>query len=479
MMPRAIEPDVWIGRARHLGFEWLEVPGSRRSVCPARCLTCGYEWSCQPGGLARGSSCPECAYEKARTPHEEWDRRAAAAGLEMVEYPPNSGKKTLVRCAHCGDEFMAWPIRITAGKGCQHCDPNVARVSREEWDRRAALVGIEWLEDPKAGNDAFEARCLKCGYEYKAYSAGVYSGRGCKKCSARAQRLDPGDWDRRAALVGIDWLSHPETKRSKTPARCRKCGYEWLASPSNVSIGHGCPQCGGRLPITRAVWDERAKAVGIRWLTEPRQSLEKASAECVTCGYQWDVLPSKIQGGSGCPSCAERIPVTREEWDRRIAVCGMEWIEYPGRSSVQGIARCPSCGYIGPKYAQAASRGAGCPVCTDPSFDPEAPSLVYLITLPDAGLMKIGKTNAAAKNDRLQVHRRRGWEVVQVWNTRAGAQASAIEREVIDYWRSRGVNAVNAEDVPERDGYTETVRIGRVDIPETMRLVDASVAQLC
>ncbi len=484
-MPNPLSPIEWCERAAIAGIEWVAIPKTATTPTPARCLECGYEWALLPNHLNRGTRCPKCVNVSRRIPHAEWDRRAKAAGISIVTYPKNTmTDKIRIRCLTCDYEWSALSKGINWTSACPKCRKvNSPRksgkppsaVSREEWDRRAALVGIDWLEDPKGGNDAFKARCLKCGYEYKAYTTGVYSGKGCKKCSARAQRLDSGEWDRRAALVGIEWLKPPTTRRSKTPARCLTCGYQWEANPGSVG-SHGCPKCGNAVPITPAEYKQRAKAAGIEWLESPRGTVSKTPARCLTCGYEWEALPSHIQAGTGCPSCSNNLPVSDQEWDRRILACGMEWIAYPNTSDTQGIARCLTCGYEGLKYAQAASRGAGCPVCTMPSFDPTAPSLVYLVYLAGPELLKVGKTNATAKNDRIKTHRKRGWEVVQLWPVSDGDLASRAERAVLDYWRERNAPKVRPDEVPDGDGYTETIQIGRVDIPETIRVINEIVA---
>lgn len=58
-------------------------------------------------------------------------------------------------------------------------------------------------------------------------------GRGCPACAnltRGAERLTPEEWDRRAAAGGMEWVDErPELIGDKRLARCLDCATEWLA----------------------------------------------------------------------------------------------------------------------------------------------------------------------------------------------------------------------------------------------------------
>jgi predicted nucleic acid-binding Zn-ribbon protein len=144
------------------------------------------------------------------------------------------------------------------------------RITPEEWDRCAAAVGIEWIEPVKSGNTATHARCLACGREWEAWPSNVRAGHGCKVCGGRRAsekaweirgRKPQDAWDAEAAAVGIEWESDVTNGgKVKTAARCLSCGYRWEILPSAVHQDEGCPNCAGRIVTS----DDWADSIGRR-----------------------------------------------------------------------------------------------------------------------------------------------------------------------------------------------------------------------
>ncbi len=117
-----------------------------------------------------------------------------------------------------------------------------ARITQDEWDRRAAAAGVKWLEPVRNNHTPTPARCLTCGHVWSPWPTGVQQGHGCPGCAGSAP-LSQNVWDRRAAGVGIEWLEPVRKNHNPTSARCLTCGHEWLSRPANVQQGHGCPGC--------------------------------------------------------------------------------------------------------------------------------------------------------------------------------------------------------------------------------------------
>lgn len=326
------------------------------------------------------------------------------------------------------------------------------------------------------------ARCLTCAHEWDAYPASIQQGRGCPECSRPlrgARRLTPEEWDRRAAAVGVEWTGErPRRTSDKRPARCLSCGCEWEANPANIAIGRtGCPTCAkqaradGRA-YSRDEWDERAAAVGVEWIgDEPVRTTSTRRARCLTCGCEWDARPKAIYGGHGCPSCAGNAPRDRAVWDERAAAVGVEWI---GDEAIRGHtprrARCLACAHEWDVLPGNVRKGQGCPVCAPGGLDPTAPSSVYLVALLDRGLVKVGVMNRDTQNDRLRTHARRGWELVARWDVADGREALRVESAVLDWWRESGAVFATSDEVPAGDGYTEAAH--GVDVPAALAYVE-------
>ena len=127
---------------------------------------------------------------------------------------------------------------------------------------------------------------------------------------------------------------------------CRKCGYEWEASPNNRNKGTGCPLCSNKVVVkgrndllttNRELcdeWDYNNNSI------KPDEVLAGSSKKvwwkCNKCNYGWQAtIASRTGNGVGCPNCGkqkqlksfhktmikthellfERRPDLEKEWD--------------------------------------------------------------------------------------------------------------------------------------------------------------------
>ena len=478
---RRVSAGEWARRASDVGIAWIgDEPILSMNKHAARCVACGHEWMVLPKDVARGHGCPACSGNIPGEPgvaREEWDRRAHEVGVEWVgDAPLFALTKHEARCLTCGYEWQTRPSDVHRGSGCPAC-VNLARITQEQWAERAAAVGIEWLgNEPVRQMERHAARCVTCGHEYEAWPNVVAKGNGCRACANNERRVSRDEWDRRADAVGVEWVGDELVdSRQRHAARCLSCGYEWEARPTGISVGEGCPACAPNAPVGAAEWDRRAAAVGIEWTgDEPVRATRKHSARCVECSYEWDTSPGGVRDGNGCPLCSGRI-VLPEEWDRRAAARGLEWMgDDPILSMVKHEARCLTCGY-GWKTLPAGITRFGCPACAIPGFNRTAPATVYLIRHERGPYIKIGITGADP-TIRLDGWRELGWSVIATWPVPVGRDAEEIERSVIHWWRGLGATRCSRDELPEGKGWTEAIHIGvAADEPRTLEYIAALV----
>jgi hypothetical protein len=100
--------------------------------------------------------------------------------------------------------------------------------------------------------------------------------------------------------------------------------------------------------------------------------------------------------------------------------------------------------------------------------------LVYLCIHEELHSLKVGV--GASKNARLAEHRRHGWVTVFTTPVLEGA-ALLIEKEILGWWRNDlGLPPhLSAKDMPQR-GWTETVALDAVSVPDTILRIQALVA---
>lgn len=87
--------------------------------------------------------------------------------------------------------------------------------------------------------------------------------------------------------------------------RCKIDRYEWLAQPTNVLIGEGCPVCAGRIignppEYKNSIWASEHKEYFSRFLTTEQmkthtpQSNKYVEAICPDCGYKKNTKVSNL-----------------------------------------------------------------------------------------------------------------------------------------------------------------------------------------
>lgn len=470
----------WKARAERVDAEILSDFSKASDPVSARCRRCGYEWITSPKNVGSGRGCPSCA-GVVPVAQEEWDRRASEQGVEWLERVRSSHTKTAARCVTCGHEWRVMPSHVASGTGCPKCRRAAAaakrQVPRATRDAEAAAIGMEWVDAPGGSKEERRIRCLTCGYVDRVTPASVVRGRLCKRCADRIP-LTPATWDQRAAAAGLRWLEPVHDSQAAYPVQCLACGHTWSVRATNVTTGRGCPECAKRIGglkrrASREQRDAEAAAVGIRWIEPPDLAGGKTLAECLTCHRQYRVTPNAVQSGARCAVCVGQL-VTQDDWDRRAAAVGVRWLAPVKSRATPTPARCLKCGWEWDPWPSQIRDGGGCPKCAHYGLDPSVPGLLYLLVHHGLGLMKVGIM--AQSSGRLRQHKRRGWEVAGTWKTETAARAAHVEDMVVDWWLASGCKFALREEVPAGDGFTETVHIGRLDVPDTLLAIRRGLA---
>ena len=253
---------------------------------------------------------------------------------------------------------------------------------------------------------------------------------------AMAAPLGQDEWDRRAAACGYEWREPVTRARRPTLARCLTCGHEWSPRPDRAKAGHGCPRCGlarGAVLVDQSERDRQAEALGLRWLEPCGVWDEKRLVECLTCGHRWHLSPNKVQSGRGCHPCALRRQaernragrIPREVRDRQAAAIGLRWLEEPTSGGAPTLAECEH-GHRSRPTPWNVAQGHGCIECAVYGWRDTRPGVLYVVTNPEAGRVKIGKTNAP--RSRMNDHRKDGFtDLVWMSDEAPGYEVSAAE----------------------------------------------------
>lgn len=164
-----------------------------------------------------------------------------------------------------------------------------------------------------------------------------------------------------------------EYKNSNTRIRyiCKRCGLEWEAKASKLSLGRGCPRCAGNKRKTHEEYVQEVQKINpdIEILSEYFSTSRNVSFRCKKCGYEWTSKPGGILRGKGCYWCgkksmARKLSSTNDEFlnklpdDRLYDVLS----EYKNRNT-KIRCRCKQCKGEWETLPQILIDGHGCPHC--------------------------------------------------------------------------------------------------------------------
>lgn len=189
--------------------------------------------------------------------HEEYVQKVAEVNpnIEVVGEYINSHTKILHRCKIDRHEWYATPSSIISQKtGCPKCSLlrriNKKTKTHEQYVEELSKINpnIEVVERYMGSTTKIKHKCKIDGYQWSVTPASVLFGSGCPKCAKRA----PIDHDTYVSLLrecnaSIEVLGRYIDKMTPIRHRCIIDGHEWNVSPSCLLSGFGCPVCGKRI----------------------------------------------------------------------------------------------------------------------------------------------------------------------------------------------------------------------------------------
>jgi len=90
------------------------------------------------------------------------------------------------------------------------------------------------------------------------------------------------------------------------------------------------------------------------------------------------------------------------------------------------------------------THGAGCPSCAKHGFNPGKDSWLYLLRHPERSLFQVGISNVP--EERLQLHSRRGWVLVDLRGPMNGHLTRSYETGILRALKGNGVNVMAKTD---------------------------------
>ena len=103
----------------------------------------------------------------------------------------------------------------------------------------------------------------------------------------------------------------------KIPHRCKIDGNTWNVTPSNILRGGGCPEC--NIKKKRKTHEEYVKELAginpnIEVIEEYRGLQVNIMHYCLIHNFEWSARPGNLLQGRGCPKCANNIKKTHNDY---------------------------------------------------------------------------------------------------------------------------------------------------------------------
>ena len=166
-----------------------------------KCLKDGYEWNARPANVLSGFGCPKCS-ERFRRTHNDYILEVEELNPDVVVVGKFNGLQTpiLHKCAIHDVEWMANPESILRGCRCWKCGNDATR-------EKITKTHCQYVDDLKSVNpdvmviDTYAGcftpilhKCMIDGYEWMAVPTYILSGRGCPRCQESTGEREIRQW---------------------------------------------------------------------------------------------------------------------------------------------------------------------------------------------------------------------------------------------------------------------------------------------
>lgn len=307
----------------------------------------GHKWEAKIYHRTAGQGCPYCAGLKPIPNETDLETLAPEISKQWIseknqgrkpsEFTYSSHFRAIWKCSQ-GHEYPMPIYKRTRGSGCPVCIGKVIVPGENDLASQAPQLALEWdvvgNGDIKPNQVALHSNtkyswiCSECGHAWKATPNNRTAGKGCPRCAGCCVDPEINSFAVRNPTLIAQWdTDRNEPRTAWDVAAFDNRNYYWIcsnghsfiASPANRTKGTGCPYCNGKLPIVgvndcKSICPDAAS----EWhptaneQKDPEQYLPNSHEEVYWLCKKGHTYQRKIYEktrGSGCPYCAERIPV--------------------------------------------------------------------------------------------------------------------------------------------------------------------------
>lgn len=455
---KALSEDAATKLATQANFILLEPYINSRTRTQATHITCGRTFPVSWPAIRNDGGCGYCAGTKIDV--SEANQRAHNLGLTPLDSYPKSRSKWRLQCKSCSRILQLDAGGVLKGHGCPYCAG--VRVDESDAVEKMISASLKPMVPYPGGKIPWLCQCMKCGEFVTPRRDSILAGQnGCLFCSGRKWRsVEAIKIMREANLQPI--IDYPGVDLPWT-SKCLVCERNVSPTFGTVLNGGSCRYCAGVAidPIDAVA---AMKNTGLKPLTDYPGANEPWTCECQKCHKTVTPQYGKVVTGevTGCAYCSNKR-IDEVDAVRMMEEAGLTPLEKYQSVHAPWKSRCNKCNQVVHPHFASVQRGSGCRFCAPYGLDLKKPAILYLIEQSELRAAKIGI--AESTSDRIDVHIRRGWNVIQVWQFRTGELAGKAESAVLGYFRDelKLPPFLGPSEMPQ-GGYTETVSLLGLDI---------------
>lgn len=504
---------------------------------PARVsdLTAGlakkFWWKCPKGHsyesgvysrTGRGQGCPYCSNHRALAGFNDLASRRPEVAAEWhptkntktaSEFTWGSNQRAWFQCSKGHEWQTAIRARTSNGSGCPFCAGNFVIAGATDLVTTHPEIAATWdttknTESPEAFSAGSTSKAWwKCEHGH-SWQSGIYSRitKGCPTCAGRIILAGFNDLESQRPELLVNWdyetnqvlpSAVSSNSHHKYWWKCPK-GHSYLAPVTAQKRGRGCSICSSKqvLPGFNDLESQHPELVA-EW-SDGNGSLRPVEVTSGGARKVWWVCPKGHDyrsaigtraKGVGCPICdnkrvlagyndlASQRPDLIIRWHPTRNDFGPEQLVVGSIKRVWW--RCEEGHeWISTPANQAA--GHGCPECGRFGYRGSLPGVFYFLDNPSRGAAKVGITNAATRNSRLEILSKFGFTPIKTWEDQDGHIIRNLETQTLRYIRRvLGLPPyLTKEDVGPTGGWKETFSRAAISQQELIEWVNQKLAEL-
>lgn len=210
---------------------------------------CGHEYEVLPGNFLSGKRCPKCFGTPKKTHEQFVEEVFAKYGNEykvLGRYKTNV-TKILIKHIRCGCEWQATPIHLLEGHRCPRCGGNECYTT-ELFTKEISRIFEDKIilnGEYKNSKTLIKCKCLIDGYEWEGNPSSLLKGCGCSRCGGNERYTTETYKNKIFQLYQDEYsvLSEYAGNKTKILVKHNKCNHTWEVTPSSLTSGYGCPKC--------------------------------------------------------------------------------------------------------------------------------------------------------------------------------------------------------------------------------------------